>query len=182
MFKVKIIHLILTAITLCVMMLAQQPVAASPFGMGVFGADVPFGSETNMSIALGSNVNFTLSGFPTISGSGSHTITVTSTDVVGYKLYIYAPAGTALTSGASTIPASGNTSAGPLSNNTWGYNTDGSSNYVGMTTTPVAFKTAIGPFKNGDSTIVTYGVLTDFQKRPSNYTINVTYTAVAMND
>jgi len=182
MFKVKIIHIALAAITLVITMMAQQPVAASPFGQGVFGADVPFGGATSMSIALGSNVNFTLSGFPVVSGSGSHTITVTSTDVVGYTLYVYAPSGTALTSGASSIPASSNTTAGALSNNTWGYNTNGSSNYVGITTTPVAFKTGTGPFKSGDNTTVTYGVLTDFQKRPSDYTATVVYTAVALND
>lgn len=184
MFKVKVMHIALTAITLVITMMAQQPVAASPFGQGVFGADVPFGGATSMSIALGSNVNFTLSAasFPSISGSGSHTITVTSTDVVGYTLYVYAPAGTSLVNGASTIPASGNTTAGPLSNNTWGYNTNGSSNYVGVTTTPIAFKTGIGPFKTGDNTTVTYGVLTDFQKRPSDYTATVVYTAVALND
>src|SRR5262249_31903014 len=77
-------------------MLSFAPqVSASPFGQGVFGADVPFGSETSMSIALGGNatVNMTPSGSNFV-GSGAHTITVTSTDVVGYSLYIYATGGT----------------------------------------------------------------------------------------
>jgi len=158
-------------------------VEASPFGQGVFGAQVPFGSVTSLAIALGGDVNLSLtpSGSNFV-GSGSHTITVTSTDVVGYNLYIYAPGGTNMTSGSSTIAASANTTAGALATNTWGYNTDGSSNYVGITTTPKLFKSGAGPFESGDNTTVTYGVLTDASKDDGSYTVHVTYTAVAMNE
>jgi hypothetical protein len=158
-------------------------VAASPFGQGVFGADVPFGSVTSLTIALGGNVNLNLApSGATFVGSGSHTITITSTDVVGYALYIYGDGSTNMTNGSDTISASANASAAPLATNTWGYNTDGSSNYLGLTTTPKLFKTAIGPYKLGDNTTVTYGVLTNITKSSGSYTAAVTYTAVALTD
>jgi hypothetical protein len=157
-------------------------VAASPFGQGVFGAQVPFGSLTSLTISLGGNVslNLTPSG-STFVGSGSHTITVTSTDVVGYSLYIYGAGTTSMTNGTDTIPASSNTAAGALTTNTWGYNTDGSTDYIGLTTHPVLFKTATGPYESGDNTTVTYGVLTDITKSEGSYNATVTYTAVALN-
>jgi len=156
---------------------------ASPFGQGVFGADVPFGSVTSLSIALGGNVSLSLTpSGATFVGSGSHTITVTSTDVVGYNLYIYSAGSTNLVNGSDTIPASSNTSAGPLGTNTWGYNTNGSSNYLGITTIPTLLKTATGPYKSGDNTTVTYGVLTDVTKAEGSYTTTVTYTVVALTD
>ena len=155
-------------------------VAASPFGQGVFGAQVPFGSVTSLTIALGNNVALQLSpSGANFVGSGSHTITVTSTDVVGYNLYIYAPGGTTMTSGTDTIPASSNGTAAALALDTWGYNTDGSSNYLGVTTTPTLLKSADGPFENGDNTTVTFGVLASGTKSEGSYTTSVTYTAVA---
>jgi len=160
----------------------QQAVSASPFGQGLFGADVPFGSATSIAIALGGDVSINLvpSG-SNFTGTGSHTITVTSTDVVGYKLYAYSPV-TTMTSGSETIPASANGSPASLAVNTWGFNTDGSSNFTGMTTTPMVIKDATGPFKNGDNTTVTYGVLTDITKGAGAYTVAVTYIAVAETD
>ena len=158
-------------------------VHASPFGQGVFGAHVPFGSVTSLSIALGGDVNLSLvpSG-PTLSGSGSHTITITSTDVVGYGLYVYGDGNTNLSNGTDIIPASSNSSAAPLSVNTWGYNTDGSTNFVGLTTVPRLLKTAIGPYETGDDTTVSYGVVTDVTKSAGVYTGTVTYTVVALTD
>jgi len=158
-------------------------VAASPFGQGVFGAQVPFGSLTSLTIALGGNVNLSLTpSGGTFTGSGSHTITVTSTDVSGYNLYIYGASGTSMSNGTDTIPASSNTSAGPLSTNTWGYNTDASSNYLGLTGNPVLLKNAAGPYETGDNTTVTYGVLTDVTKSEGDYSVSVTYTVVALNE
>lgn len=158
-------------------------VAASPFGQGVFGAQVPFGAVTSLSISLGGNVNLALTpSGSTLSGSGSHTITVTSTDVVGYSLYIYGAGNTNLSNGTDTIPASTNGTLAPLATNTWGYNTDGSSNYLGLTATPTLLKTATGPYEAGNSTTVKYGVLTNFSKSSGVYTTNVTYTAVALTD
>jgi hypothetical protein len=167
----------------CVLLSVAPTVAASPFGQGVFGAQVPFGSVTSLTIDLGSNVNLTLNpSGPNFVGSGSHTITVTSTDVVGYSLYVYATGSTAMTNGTDTIPASANGTAAPLAVNTWGYNTDGSTNYKGITTIPTLFMTATGPYESGNSTTVTYGVVTDLTKSSGNYTANVTYTAVALTD
>jgi len=158
-------------------------VVASPFGQGVFGAHVPFGSITSLAISLGGNVNLSLTpSGSNLSGSGSHTITVTSTDVVGYSLYIYSAGSTNMSNGTDTIPASSNSSLAPLANNTWGYNTDGSTNYKGMTTVPTLLKTATGPYETGDNTTVKYGVLTDFSKSSGVYTTTVTYTAVALTD
>jgi hypothetical protein len=160
--------------------LALQPTAsASPFGQGVFGADVPFGSATSLAISLGGNVSLGLTpSGANFSAASSHTITVTSTDVVGYNLYAYSPGGTAMTNGSYTIPASINTTAGSLAVNSWGYNTDGSGNYVGMTSTPALIKSANGPYKAGDNTTVSYGVLTNITKGAGDYTVGVTYTVV----
>jgi len=168
---------------LATMATAGQTALASPFGQGVFGADVPFGSVTSLSISLGGNVNFTLApSGPNLAGSGSHTITVTSTDVVGYSLYIYSAGTTDMSNVTDTIPASSNSSLAALSTNTWGYNTDGSSNYLGITTTPTELMTAIGPYKSGNNTTVKYGVLADTTKSAGIYTTAVTYTAVALTD
>jgi hypothetical protein len=155
-------------------------VYASPFGQGVFGADVPFGSGTSLAIALGGNVSLTLTpSGSTQTGSGSHTITVTSTDVVGYRLYIYSPTSTALANGSETIAASSNSTLGALALNTWGYNTNGSTNYIGVTSSPVVLKDANGPYKNGDNTTVKYGVYASTTKGAGDYTSRVVYTAVA---
>ena len=154
-------------------------VSASPFGQGVFGADVPFGSGTSMTVALGGNpsLNLSLNG-ANFEGTGSHTLTVTTTDVVGYRLYIYAT-NTDMTSGADTIPASANVSAGALTANTWGYNTTGSTaNFIGVTSSPVVLKDANGPYKNGDNTTVTYGVKVSKTKSAGDYASSVVYTAV----
>ena len=154
---------------------------ASPFGQGVFGADVPFGSGTSMSIALSGTVtlNVTDPGDGTFVGEGSHTVTVTSTDVVGYRLYMYAPDGSSMTSGTSTIPASANSSPAALATDTWGYNTSGSTtNFAGLATTPTVIADKNGPFKSGDATTVTYGLKTSSTKAAGSYTASVVYTAV----
>ncbi len=165
-------------------LLSLAPVAqASPFGEGVFGAHVPFGSVTSLAINLGGNVALSLTpSGPTFTGSGSHTITITSTDVVGYSLYIYVAGSTNMSNGTDTIAASGNGTPGALATNTWGYNIDASSNYKGITSSPVLLKTATGPYESGDNTTVTYGVLADGTKSSGSYTVGVTYTVVALND
>lgn len=168
----------------CAVFSAVPSAMASPFGQGVFGADVPFGSLTSIAINLGSDVNLALTpSGPNFVGTGSHVISVTSTDVVGYSLYVYGTGSTAMTNGTDSIPASSNGSLAPLSTNSWGYNITGSTtNYLGITTTPTLLKTAIGPYKTGDSTTVSYGVLTDITKSSGNYSTVVTYTAVALTD
>jgi hypothetical protein len=179
-FFVRGNHLVFALLVLFGCILLQQPASASPFGQGVFGADVPFGSLTSLSIGLGGNVslNLTPSG-GTFTGTGSHTVTVTSNDVVGYRLYLYSPSGTSMTNGSYTIPASANVSPAALATNSWGYNTDGSSNFVGILATPSTIKDANGPYKTGDNTTITYGAVTDITKGAGDYTVGVVYTAVA---
>lgn len=155
---------------------------ASPFGQGVFSADVPFGSITSLAINLGGNVSLGLvpdSG--NLRGTGSHTIVVTSTDVVGYQLFVRSTTTTNLENGSNTIAASGNSSPAPLGVGSWGFNTDSSTNFVGMTTTPYLIKDTTGPSKNGDNTTVTYSAYTSASQPAGTYSTSVTYTAVAEN-
>lgn len=156
-------------------------VMASPFGQGKFGADVPFGSATSLSIDVGSDAAISLSpSGANFSGTGSNTVTVTTTDVVGYYLYAHTTGTTNMVNGSATIAASSNSSDAPLAVGTWGYNTTGSTtNFLGMTATNSLLKDASGPFKNGDATTVTYGALVSGTQEAGNYSVAVTYTAVA---
>tara|TARA_B100001245_G_scaffold87132_1_gene62863 strand:+ start:4148 stop:4705 length:558 start_codon:yes stop_codon:yes gene_type:complete len=154
--------------------------SASPFGQGTFDADVPFGSLTSLSLSFSGDVALNLSpSGNNFTGQGSHTVTVTSTDVVGYKLYILAPNGTAMSNGTTSIPASSNATLAPLSVNTWGYNTNGTSSYKGLLATPSLIKDADGPYTAGDDSEIYYGVLTDITQPASNYNVDVVYTVVA---
>jgi len=183
-FTISATHLVIAALLLVACMLMQQPVYASPFGQGIYSADVPFGADTSMAITLGGDVSLNLSPNGTyFNGAASNTVTVTSTDVIGYRLYVYSLNSTTMMadSGSDSIPASTNTTPGALAVNSWGYNTDGSSNYLGMLTTPSLIKDADGPYKSGDSTVITYGALTDITKSAGNYTVGVVYTAAAKN-
>lgn len=182
-FKVSRIHLAVLFLAFLAA-LPLQSVSASPFGQGVFGADVPFGSNTSLTISLGSNVSLSLSpSGGNLAGTGSHTVTVTTTDVIGYKLYAFSPFGTAMTNGSDTIAASANSSPSSLATDTWGFNTSGSTtNFIGMPATPILLKDASGPYKNGDATTVTYGVLASKTKAAGNYSVGVVYTAVAENE
>ena len=176
-------RVVFVLLSLCGLLSFTTTVQASPFGQGTFGANLPFGSLTSLAIALGGNPSITLApNGATFVGSGTHVVTVTSTDTVGYNLYIYAAGGTSMTNGSSTIAASSNGTQAPLSLNSWGYNTDGSSNYLGITTQPRLLKSAPGPYKAGDTTTVTYGALTDSTAPAGSYSVSVTYTAVAMNE
>lgn len=182
-FRVSRLHIV-SVFLLLLICLPVCAASASPFGQGVFGADVPFGANTSLTISLGSNVSLNLSpSGGNLSGTGSHTITVTSTDVIGYKLYAFSPFGTAMTNGSETINASSNNSPASLTTDTWGFNTTGSTtNFLGMPATPVLIKDASGPYKNGDATTVTYGVLASKIKGAGNYSVGVVYTAVAENE
>ncbi len=179
-FTVQKRHLSLAFFVFIFCFFFQQSATASPFGQGEFGADVPFGSLTSISMDFSGDVVFTLTpGGGNFSGQGSHTVTITSTDVVGYKLYVLAPSGTSMSNGAATIAASSNGSAAPLAINTWGYNTDGTSNYLGILPTPSLIKDADGPYKNGDDTVVYYGVYVDGTVPASDYTVDAAYTVTA---
>lgn len=154
-------------------------VSASPYGAGEYDENVPYGGQTSLSISAGANVDLSIN--PAASGtlaSASNAITVTSTDVVGYKLYIRAVGSTDMVQGATVIPASSNLTLNPLAINTWGYNVDASSNYLGITIGDALLKDATGPFSAGDVTTVYYGLNLDRTKRSGAYSSNVMYTAV----
>lgn len=177
------IHRNVALLVVGLLCLSVSQAQASPFGQGVFGADVPFGSATSIAVNLGGDVSLDLvpTGPNTLAASSSHTLTVTSTDVVGYRLYSRALSNSNLVNGAYSIPASANSSPAALTDNTWGYNTDGSGNFVGISTQNALIKDADGPHKNGDDTIVTYGVVANTTKEAGNYTTSVIYTVVAKN-
>ena len=172
--------LILACLTIsAIVFIVDFTASASPYGRGVYNANVPYGSQTALSISAGSGVNLALN--PSVSGtlaSATGTVTVYSTDVVGYKLYVRAMGSTNMIQGANTIPTSGNVTGAPLAVNTWGFNTDASSNYVGIALTDKLLKDANGPFGSGDVTQVTYGLNIDRSKPAGPYASNVMYTAV----
>lgn len=160
-----------------------SPAYASPYGAGKYGDNIPYGDETSLSITTGGNVTIQIT--PTESGAlgtASNNVTVTSTDIVGYKLYIRALTSTNMVNGSSVIPASSNTTPGALTTNTWGYNTDGSNNFVGITLTDTLIKDAAGPYSSGDTTTVTYGVKVDTSKAAGDYVTDVVYTAVPQTE
>lgn len=154
-------------------------VSASPYGAGKYNADVPYGGQTQLTISTSGNVALTVT--PSDAGTlatASGTVTVVSTDVVGYKLYVRSLTSTDMTDGGSVIPTSGNGSPASLSVNTWGYNLDASANFVGMTLSDVLIRSATQPYTSGDVTTVTYGVKVDNAKKSGSYSNSVIYTAV----
>lgn len=173
----------IATVLLCICILPLVKLEAAPYGKGKFGDNVPYGGETTL--AISNNGNVTIQVTPTEAGTlatSSNVVTVTSTDVVGYKLYIRSLNSTNMVNGASTIPASGNGSPAALATNTWGYNTDASNNFVGSTLTDTLIKNATGPYSSGDNTTVTYGVKVDNSKAAGNYTTSIVYTAVPQTD
>jgi hypothetical protein len=154
-------------------------VMASPYGSGIYNANVPYGGQTQLTISTSGNINLALT--PSDTGtlaSTSGTVTVTSTDVVGYKLYVRSIASANMINGAQTIPASANGSPAALAVNTWGYNLDGSTNYTGMTLSDVLIRNRTGPYTSGDVTTITYGVRLNNAKAAGRYSNSVIYTAV----
>jgi hypothetical protein len=172
--------LILTVIvTLLFGVLAPSSSYASPYGKGVYGANVPYGGQTALSIATSGNVTIPIT--PTTGGvlaTGTSTVTVTSTDVTGYKLYLRALTNTNMNNLGALLPASANGSPAALATNTWGYNTNASTNFTGLTLTDVLIHSITGPASTGDATIVTYGMKLDLAKPAGNYVATVIYTAV----
>lgn len=177
------VKLILSLITAIAITFFSTPVTtevgASPYGVGKYSADVPYGGQTQLSISTSGNVALAVT--PSDTGtlaSASGTVTVVSTDVVGYKLYVRSLSSTDMTNGVSVIPASGNGTPATLAVNTWGYNLDDSSNYVGMTLSDVLIRSATQPYVSGDVTTVTYGVKVDNAKAAGAYSNSIIYTAV----
>jgi hypothetical protein len=151
---------------------------AQPYGVGKYGI-LPYGSQTNLTISTSGNVAISITpGSTAVLGTASGTVTVVSSDAVGYKLYVSAVGSSNMTSGTNTIPASSNGTEAALATDTWGYNLDASTNFFGMTTSNVLIRTGTGPFETGDTTTVTYGVLVDQAKAAGSYSATVIYTAV----
>ncbi len=157
---------------------------AQPYGRGVYGADVPYGSQTSLSIATGGDVSIQVTPDDAgVLGTGDNIVTVTSTDVVGYSLYVRSLTTTNMANGPASLPASANGSPAPLSVNTWGYNTSGSTtDFTGMTLSNVLVNAPTGPFSSGDATTFKYGVKVDNQKPAGNYVTSVIYTAAPQTD
>ena len=161
-------------------------VSAQPYGKGIYNENVPYGDETSLSIATNGNVSIT--GITPVpggtTGTGTSNVTVTSTDVKGFKLYVRSLTTTDMDNLGTPLPASSSTfgSPGALAVNTWGYNINGSSNYAGMTLTDVEVKSVTTPASSGNLTIFTYGIRVDLLKPAGNYTTSVVYTAVPQTD
>lgn len=156
---------------------------AQPYGKGTYDVDVPYGDQTSLSISTDGNVNVPIT--PTSSGvlaTGNSEITVTSTDVKGYKLYIRALSSTDMDNLGAKLPASANVTPAALAVNTWGYNTDASTDFVGITTGDVLIHAISVPASSGDITNVTYGIKLDLAKPAGNYTASIVYTAVPQTD
>jgi len=159
--------------------LLPLPALAQPYGVGLYNANVPYGGQTSLTIATNGNITIpiTPSDNGTL-GTGTSTVTVTSADATGFKLYIRAVTATNLSQSADTIPASANGSPAALAVNTWGYNTDASANFVGISLTDGLIRNATGPYTAGDITTVTYGVNIDNSKASGSYSRTIMYTAV----
>lgn len=180
LMMVKLILAFLSVIAiLCLSLILGNVAEAAPYGAGVYNADVPYGGQTQLTISTSGAV--ALAVIPSDSGvttTASGTVTVVSTDVVGYKLYIRSAGSTDMNSGAATIPTSANGTPGTLAMNTWGYNLNASSDFVGMTTSDILIRSANQPYTSGDVTTVTYGVKLNYTKPAGSYTTSIIYTAV----
>lgn len=148
---------------------------------------------------VNANVTPTASGAQTVA---SDTVTVSTNDAAGYTLQVAETgAGSAMTSGGNSIPASGGTQTTPvaMATNTWGYRVDGVGGFgagpttaqsngaisgsikfaaVPATASPNTIKTTAGTATN-DTTTVWYGVAANTSQPSGTYTNSVTYTAVA---
>lgn len=152
---------------------------AQPYGTGLYNEHVPYGSWTSLSIATNGNISIPIT--PTDSGvlaTGTSNVTVTSTDVKGYKLYIRALSNSYMDNLGAQLPASGNGTPAALLVNTWGYNTDASSNFSGISLSDTLIHSTATPVSSGEVTNVTYGIKLDMGKPAGKYTAYVVYTAV----
>jgi hypothetical protein len=175
----KTISFLFISLTMMLSLLIVSPSNAQPYGKGLYGI-VQYGDETSLSIATSGDV-----AIPTITpttsgvlGTGTSVVTVTSTDVVGFKLYVRSLTSTNMTNLGTTLPTSANGSPAALAVDTWGYNTDASTNFVGMTLSDVLITSITGPASTGNVTTFTYGLKIDLAKPAGNYSTSVIYTAV----
>jgi hypothetical protein len=163
---------------------------AQPYGKGLYGI-IKYGSQTSITISTNSNItipNITPIQTGTI-GTGTSTVTVASTDVMGYKLYISAYPNTYMDNLGYHIQPSAHTYTYPSVNGTglevdhWGFNTDGGANFAGLTSTSLdnLIYSTTAP-TSGHDTTVTYGLNVDFVAPAGQYTAQVIYTAVPQTD
>lgn len=160
---------------------------AQPYGVGLYNENIPYGSQTALTISTDA-VEGSVA-IPTITpteggslGTVDNTVTITSTDVIGYKLYIRALDSTDMNNLGTPLPASSNIyenpATTPLDVNTWGYNVNGSViNFCGMTLIDQLIRSTTVPV-SGENTIITYGMKIDMAKPAGNYSVGVVYTAV----
>lgn len=156
---------------------------AQPYGKGIYNTNIPYGDQTSLSISTNGNINIPIT--PTIDGvtnTGTSVVTVTSTDVKGYKLYIRALASTDMNNLGALLPASTNNTPAALTNNTWGYNTDATNNFIGINLSDTMIHSVATPMISGDVTNITYGIKLDMAKPAGNYVANIVYTAVPQTD
>lgn len=156
---------------------------AQPYGKGIYNENVPYGDLTSLSIATDGDIIIPIT--PTTEGvqsTGVSNVTVTSTDVKGFKLYIKALNSSDMDNLGDSLPASVNAVPAALAVNTWGYNLDASNNFVGITLSDVLIRSVSIPMPLGDTTNVTFGMKLDLSKPAGNYTATVLYTAVPQTD
>lgn len=166
-------------ITIIACLVTSSTSYAQPYGKGIYNSNVPYGSQTSLSIATNGDISVSIT--PITGGAlatGTSIITITSTDVIGYKLYIRALTSTDMNNLGTLLPASANGTPAALAVNTWGYTTDASINFTGITLTDVLIRSATLPAPTGEITNVTYGMNLDLAKPAGNYVANVVYTAV----
>jgi hypothetical protein len=174
--KKKITQLLVIS-TVLVLSLTPTFAGAQPYGTGKYG-NLKYGDTTSLSISTDGSVDISVT--PTVSGvlaTGASSVTVSTTDVKGYKLYIRALTDTNMNNLGMLLPASGNGTPAPLAINTWGYNTDASTNFVGILLSDSLIRSVTLPIANS-ITNVTYGVKLDMEKSAGKYTVDVIYTAV----
>ena len=172
------------AVSVIILTILIAPITlAQPYGTGLY-SQVQYGDETSLSIATDGNVSIpnitpTTGG---VLGTGTSNVTVTSTDVKGFKLYVRSVGNTNMVSGGNVIATSANGAPAALSVNTWGYNTDASANFVGMTLTDVLIKSITAPASTGNVTTFTYGMRVSLSKPSGAYATSIIYTAVPQTD
>jgi hypothetical protein len=172
---------IVLMVTLLVTLFTNAISYAAPFGDGYYGTHVPYGDLDSLTISNSGNVNIAITPSATTTStfnSATGTVTVVSTDVVGYNLYLRTVGGAALQFGTKTIASSSNVSEAALAVNTWGFNTDGTTNFIGPSGTDSLLTSFSGPADTGNTTSVTYGVSVDRTVQAGTYTTTVLYTAV----